>query len=283
MKLNTKATKIVGVLAAAGALSLSPAVAGPYGMAPTPAPMDSSVPPPPAPYGDAGVGLFDELGMTLSAGYDTDYIFRGVDLGHDFVWSQLELTVPVGQEFSFTAGAWYTTSFNTPGDFEVDSELDLYASLTYTLGLFEVTAGYTHYSYPRGGAFLSPSGGNGDETNEVYLSVGTSFHEMVDVSLAYYYDFDLETSYIEATAGTSFVVNNEGTISIDPSIGISYVDNDDANVSDWNHAFARVGVPIKLTSTATLEPYVATSIALDAIDNTENDYLWGGISLKVSF
>lgn len=280
MKLHTKAIKTVGVLATAGALSLSSAVAGPYEMAPPP--VDSSVPPPPAPYGEASGGLFDELGMTLSAGYDTDYIFRGVDLGHDFVWSQLALAVPVGEQFTFTTGAWYTTSFNTPGHHEVDTELDIYASLAYEIGLFSIEAGYTHYAYPRGGSFLSSSGGNGDETNEIYLSVGTTL-SMVDVGLAYYYDFDLETSYVEATAGTSFVVNQEGTISIDPSIGISYVDNDDADLSDWNHAFARVGVPIKLTSTATLEPYVATSIALDAIDDSQKDYLWGGVSLSVSF
>ena len=271
MKLNS--LKKISALAAVSAVSLGVAVAGPSTPAPTSAPIDSgSVPPPPPPSGGGG-GLFDSMGMTLSAGYDTDYIFRGYDLGHDYTWTALDLSIPLGDSLEASLGVWYTDAFNdSPGN-----EIDLYASLAQDFGAFGVEIGYIHYAYP--------DAGNGPESNEAYISAGTTVGPL-DVSLAYYHDFDLEVSYVEAAATTSIPLSS--AVSLDPSIGISYADIDDAPAgvedSGFNHFFARLDLSIQLTDSATLTPYVATSSALDvAEDFGEDDYLWGGVSLSVDF
>lgn len=275
MKLN--ALRKVGALAAVSAISISYAVAGPYTPPPAAATDTGSVPPPPPPSGGSG-GIWDSVGATLSVGYDTDYIFRGSDLGHDHVWTALDLSIPLGDNLEATVGAWYTSAFN-----DGENELDVYASLAFDMGTWGLEVGYLHYSYPNG--ILGDDSSNGGETNEAYVSVGTTLGP-VDVALAYYYDFDLEISYIEATAGTSIPLTSN--VSLDPSVGISYADIDDAPAgvedSGLNHFFAKLEMPIALTPSATLTPYIATSVAQEVADDAgQNDYFWGGIALSVDF
>jgi hypothetical protein len=46
----------------------------------------------------------------------------------------------------------------------------------------------------------------------------------------------------------------------------------------------KLGLPYALTKTATLTPYVAGSLAIDALDALgEDSYLIGGVSLTVTF
>ncbi|MFT4641096.1 MAG: hypothetical protein ACI8T1_004431 [Verrucomicrobiales bacterium] len=272
MKLN--ALRKVGALAAVSAVSLGYAVAGPNsappadpGFAP---PADPGFLPPPG----GGGGIWDSVGATLSTGYDTDYIWRGYDLGHDYLWTALDLSVPLGDTLELSVGAWYTDGFNNSAN-----EIDIYGSLAFDFGAWGMEVGYTHYMYP--------NFGNGDETNEAYVSAGTTLGP-VDVALAYYYDFDLEDVYVEATAGTSFPLSSY--VSLDPSVGVSWIDIDGGD-SGLNHAFAKLEFPIALTGSATLTPYVATSVALDVAEDgrgnvtgsDENDYFWGGIALSVDF
>ncbi|MNC97153.1 hypothetical protein D3C83_147140 [compost metagenome] len=55
-------------------------------------------------------------------------------------------------------------------------------------------------------------------------------------------------------------------------------------MSGFNHIKEGVSLPIKLTSTATLTPYIAGNIPIDSLeDNGEDDQVYGGISLSVSF
>lgn len=222
---------------------------------------------------DTGGGIWDSIGAELSVGYDTDYVFRGYDLGHDHVWTALDLSIPLGDQLEASIGAWYTTGFN-----DGENELDVYASLSFDFGAWGLDVGYTHYSYPNG--LLGDGSTNGGETNEAYISAGTTLGP-IDVALAYYYDFDLEISYVEGTAGTSIPLNNFA--SLDPSVGLSWVDVDGGD-SGLNHFFARLDLPIALTGSATLTPYVATSVALDVADDAgQNDMFWGGVALSVSF
>jgi hypothetical protein len=275
MKLN--ALRKVGALAAVSAVSISYAVAGPSDPAPAPAQEMGSIPPPP-PSGGSG-GYWDSVGASISVGYDTDYIFRGYDLGHDHVWTALDLSIPLGDTIEASIGTWYTSAFN-----DGENEIDVYASLAFDMGTWGLEVGYTHYSYPNG-ILGNGNGSNGGETNEAYVSAGTTLGP-VDVALAYYYDFDLEISYIEATAGTSIPVSSN--VSLDPSVGISYADIDDAPAgiedSGFNHFFAKLEMPIALTPSATLTPYIAASVAQDVADSVgEGDYFWGGIALSVDF
>ena len=291
MKLN--ALRKVGALTVVSAVTFGYAVAGPN----TAPGADPEPTEPPAPSGDPALPpppsgtLWGHFSGEVGVGYDSDYVFRGYKLGHDHAWSQVDLMAPLGKavggaDTSLFLGAWYTTAYN-----DGENELDLYASLDCQFETWGLGVGYIHYTYPNG--LLGDGSSNGGETNEVWVSVGTTLDLTssgespgVSVGLKYYYDFDLEISYLEASAGTSFELNE--SVRLNPEVGISYINNDnappDVEDSGFNHFFASLKLPIALTDYASLTPYVSASSPLDVADDFgEDDYFWGGIALKVSF
>lgn len=237
------------------------------------------------PIADAGVmpdpviePASDDLGFTLSAGYDTDYIFRGVDLGPHLVWSGLDLAHEVAPGVEFQLGAWYADDFNNNGS---GNELDLYTGFTYGAGPVDLSVGYIYYYFP---------GTGGTNAHEVYGSIAT---EVAGIGIELYGAYDNNNVpgddgqgwYTALSAGYS--VGLTDWLSADFSAGISY--NWDyynpagqVNSQDWNNVDARLAFPIALTDSATLEPYVAGSWALDALPAQKNAF-YGGVSLSVSF
>ena len=72
-------------------------------------------------------------------------------------------------------------------------------------------------------------------------------------------------------------------ISVVPAALISY-GIDYYGVDGFNHVKVGLSLPIKLTSTATLTPYIAYNLPIDALDDLgEEDEIYGGVSLSVSF
>ncbi|MEM7386726.1 MAG: hypothetical protein AAF514_17450, partial [Verrucomicrobiota bacterium] len=285
MKLKTFASRSISMLAIVGAFSYAQAGDGSYGgamggVAPA-APAPSGIGAAPAPLNalGGGAGLLSEAGFEIGLGYDTDYIFRGYDLGHDFLWASLDLVLNPTDQFEFNLGTWYTNGFN-----EGASEIDIYGGVGFNWNSFNVGVGLTHYAYPDG----RTRGGqtNGGETNEAYLTLGNTYsvgNWSFDTTLAYYYDFDLENHFVELSAETAYQVTD--SLTVVPAFGISYASFDVSGAEGVNHAFASLSLPLALTANATLTPYVATSVALDVAENSfgENDYFWGGVSLSVSF
>ena len=256
MKLKTILLSLSGALA----LAYSPATAN-AGPAPQPEPTPIA----PAP-------LF---GAEVAVGYDTHYMFRGVNYGEDSVWGSIELALPVIPGMDLTVGAWYqdpqSASLQNPGS---EDELDLYAILgTEVAPGVSVWVGYYAYLYPEAG--------NGS-TNEV--TVGTEFsvlNELLTVSVEAYYDLDIEGWYFTPTASHTLRVTDFLSIKIGGAVG--YQIDYNADGGDWNDVRAFVKAPIALTENLTLEPYIAHSWALDAIEDFQDDEFYGGVSLSVKF
>ena len=205
------------------------------------------------------------LGAEASLGYDSNYIFRGVDFGDNLIWGDVNLTVPVNDTVDLTVGAWYASLAD--GDFD---ELDVYAGVTADLGAFELGFGATWYYFPS----------TGGDTLEPGVSIGTSAGP-VDFSLGYYYDIEAEGSYIELAAESEIEISD--TVSLVPGASLSYAD-DYYGVSGFNNVGLSLALPVALTDTATLTPYIAGSIAIDGLEALgEPDHFYGGISLSVSF
>src|SRR5690349_17461944 len=82
----------------------------------------------------------EPLGFTLSVGYDSHYVFRGVLFAENLVWGQIDGTIPLTDMLSINVGAWYGTSaddsgvFNIPGGSGSFHELDLYGAILADLG-----------------------------------------------------------------------------------------------------------------------------------------------------
>ena len=99
-------TKITFRSLAAGSLMLaSSALAGTTATAPK-APV-------PAPVPVETVGLFDNVGVTLEAGYDSEYYFRGLWFSSNNVWTGATLSMPISSKLTFTPGVLYTSSVDT--------------------------------------------------------------------------------------------------------------------------------------------------------------------------
>ncbi len=204
------------------------------------------------------------LGATLSSGYMTDYVFYGVDLGGNAVWTGLDYAV-AGTPLS--VGVWYIN----PTDGFLDDELDVYASIAQEVAGFDVALTMTGYFFPDSGS---------DATYELGLGIGRSLG-VVDWNATGRYDFELEAWYFETGLSKGFAVSDNMELVV--SSGISYQIDYWSAGSDFNHVYVMAALPIALRSNVTLEPYVAGLFALDAVDSFQDDIIHGGVSLSVSF
>ena len=258
MKLKTILLTVTGALALASAPGVANAGSGKMVQPPGPVA-------PPAP-------LFS---VEASVGYDSHYIFRGVNYGEDSVWGSLEVGVALMPGIDLTVGAWYqdpqSSSLQNPGR---EDELDLYATLSTEVAPgVTVYVGYLAYLYPEAG---------GGSTDEVAAGIEFSIlNELLTVTFDAAYDIDIEGWYLSPGVSHTMPINDFISIEVGGSIG--YQIDYNAAGDDWNDVRAYVSTPISVTDNVSLEPYIAHSWALDAIDGFQDDELYGGVSLSVSF
>ncbi len=214
----------------------------------------------------------EALGFSLAVGYDTQYIFRGVDFGDHLVWGDVSYANDFGGPVEMSLGAWYASTNGNEGT-ELQ-ELDIYGGISASAGAVDFGAGAIWYYFPDDDSY----------TFEVYGSMGTSFAG-VDLELYVGHDFELNDggTYAAITAGYSIPLGD--TLSLDFSSGVSYGDDYSvAGADGFNNVDLRLALPIALTDSATLEPYIAGSIAIDSLsDAGQDDHVYGGVSISVSF
>ena len=224
----------------------------------------------------------EPLGFSVTVGYDSHYIFRGVLFAENLVTAAIDGTIPLTDMLSLNIGAWYGTSADDSGRFGIPvaggsfHELDLYGAILADLGPVTVGAKYTAYLYD--GA--STDNGAVEDINEIGLIASTAVGP-IDVIAGAYYDDYTDGYYFETGISHTFAVTDK--ISVVPAALVSYGE-DYYGVSGFNHVKLSLGVPIKLTSTATLTPYIAGNLPIDALsDLGEEDEVYGGVTLSVSF
>ncbi len=218
---------------------------------------------------DAIAPVDDSLGFSLAVGYDTKYIFRGVDFGDHLVWGSLVVPIKLTDKLTFTFAPWYGNIADGAYD-----ELDLVAGFTYDLGFATLGVGYTWYYFPF----------SGFDTHEPNITIAKSFGKLNWFAGAYCdveADGGKEGWYFETGVNTSIPIND--MISLVPEAKVSYA-TDYYGQDGFNNVVVKLGAPIALTKTATLTPYIAGSIALEALDAINQDSeLIGGVSLTVTF
>ena len=211
----------------------------------------------------------DTLGFSLAAGYDTKYIFRGVDFGDNLVWAGLTVPIKLTDKATFTFAPWYGSIAGEEYD-----ELDLVASLTYDFGFVTAGVGYTWYYFPF----------SGFETSEPNVTIAKSFAGINWYAGAY---LDLEANggdegwYFET--GANYPIKITEKFSLVPEAKVSW-GKDYYGVDGGNNVVVKLSAPYALTKTATIAPYIAGSISFDSLEDAgADDYLIGGVSLTVTF
>ena len=221
----------------------------------------------PEPGAEAGSAFSGEL----SLGYDTFYIFRGEELFEEVSWRQVMLSMALSDSLSFTLTTWNATA---AADNYI--ELDFLPTLTWDAGFAEFTAGFAHYNFLRG-AF---GGGEGMATErEANLSVAKSFG-IFDTSLLAVYNFNRDAVYYEAGVGTSIGLSKFA--SLVPSVNVGY-SSEYFGADGLSHVLLTLSLPLQLTETATLTPYLAGNIPLNMLDEIQDPELFGGVAFAVSF
>jgi len=243
MKIRNIAAKTVAVLGCSALLALVPAIAGDH----------------------AAAG--GDLGAEVSVGYDTDYIFRGANLGQDLLWSDVNVSTSLSDGLGLNIGAWYANPTDAG-----DDELDIYAGVSTDLGGMSLDLGTTYYYYP---------GATGSNTLEFGAALGTSVGAF-DVSLGVYHDIDTENTYVELGAGTSFDLTDNISLDLGATIGNNQDEVVGGQADGLTAVTITVGAPIGLTDNASLTPYLGINAGLD--DNQDaGDEIFSGISLSVGF
>lgn len=224
----------------------------------------------------------DPLGLKATVGYDMRYYVRGFWFANHNVWTSLAYSTPLTDKLSLDFFTYYVQSW-TPADY---NEVDAGVYMTYDAGFTKVTFGYTWYYYLNG--FFGDGQGPQDWAHEVGFNSITPLGP-VNFNFAYYYDLYIAANYFQAGFDSTIPVTDK--IAIVPSAVIGYNVGDYYSLgtadTSFNHIGLRIDVPITLTKTATLTPYIAANFSLEGKEgvNTvegENE-LWGGVALSIVF
>lgn len=251
-----------------------------------------------APVGKAPIEECVDLGGVISAGYMTDYVFYGVRLAEDSVWTDVNYTID-SLAVPVTVGVFYLNGINegAPLFGAAFDELDLYASAALgTFAGFDVALGYTHYYFPEAeyqdygeiGLDIKRSLGFVDFAWESNFAFGTGL-PVATSSRGWYHQVGFEKTF-----GISDNINLVASTGVAYSDGYweGFVPNGfTPRSSGWNHYFVKLALPVELNCRTTLTPYIGYSGSPDtwigdginADGDFQSDILHGGVSLSVSF
>lgn len=231
-----------------------------------------------APIGKAPIEECFDIGGEISAGYMTDYYYKGFQLAEDSVWVDVNYTFD-GLAIPVTVGVWYLNGIHSNLDGPAFDHLQLYldASLGTVAG-FDVNLGYTYHSFPEK---------NGVNLNEFRLGVRRSLG---------FVDFVAETSYFSSDdlnwyhqVGLEKTIGLTDNISLVLAGGAGYADQMIYDETGWNHYYLRASLPIQLNCRAVLTPYVGYHFENgDDLFGTQfpfqfEDNFHAGVSLTVTF
>ncbi|MEY5006261.1 MAG: hypothetical protein RI969_1349 [Verrucomicrobiota bacterium] len=234
------------------------------------------------------------VALDLTAGYDSEYYYRGLWFSNQNAWYNLGASKKLSDTTTLNALAYYTSSNDRRSSYQ---ELDLGASLAYDAGFATLTAGYTYFFFFDGYA------GNGfgqTFSHELFVSASKAVGP-VNVTATYAYDLYIDASYGEIAVDKTFEISDSTSLVLKAAAGYSFggyytaFDGNGYNIggeSVWTHIGLNASLPIALSKTATLTPYVAYNIsgAGRTETNTANiglgaddDQLFFGVSLKAVF
>jgi hypothetical protein len=183
-----------------------------------------------------------EIETSFSAGYTSEYVYRGALFGDDLFDFGIEASGS-GElgglgDLGFTGGIWYAS-------FSGGNELDIYGEVSKDLGSFSLAVGITNYSYfglePAIGDDVEPYVSVGTEVGGVSLGVSAYYDESDSYGYGFYWEFsaeyaigdvglsatygyfDDEVDYFALSAGYDIAVSDSITIS--PHITATFSDD----------------------------------------------------------
>jgi hypothetical protein len=245
------------------------------------------------------VPVNDDLGITAALGYDTNYVWRGLNFGQHWVRSCIEGSLLLlGGASEDSAGNTYLNwdvqygslagdqdHFMTGANPNINASfqrLQLGAALAHDFGPAEVSLGYRYYHNM---GVLNTTGLMND-SQEVSLALVTH-REPADVTYSANYDHVNSSWYFEVASSSTIAVTDAISIVSFGSYGYGHNMNwqfarnlnagvtgtwggagtGPTNVTGFTALTAGIRFPVKLNSRATLTPYIAGNVPLGTTAN----------------
>jgi hypothetical protein len=203
----------------------------------------------------APTAFAQDVSVSTSVDYVTEYIFRGAQLGESSIQPGVEVSVG-----DFTVGGWFSTGIGENSVASAD-EFDLYAGYSFAVSdLVGLDVGVTYYHYPQGGSFFGTDGGNAG-TYEVYA--GASFDTTLSPSVYAYYDLTIEAFTLEGGLGHSFAAGENTSFDLGLTAGL--VDGD-----GFSYEYGQASASLGYSFTDDVSAYVSANYALASEDNFYN-------------
>ena len=215
-----------------------------------------------------------EVSVSSAFGWESAYVFRGVQLGDESFQPSIEVAVD-----DFYAGIWGSFSLNDNSAGVVGGdEVDYYAGYGFAISdSISGDIGVTYYTYSSADSF--------DNGNTVEIYAGASFDVVAAPSVYAYYDFDLEAFTLEGTIGHSLELTDG--VALDLGAHLGWVDADGFDytyygaTADLSYAVnenASVSAGVRYGANADFDTFGD----LDDLGSDDNAF-WYGVSGSVSF
>ncbi|MBO5255320.1 MAG: hypothetical protein J6B07_05790 [Opitutales bacterium] len=242
-----------------------------------------------------GSKILDRFSASVTAGYESAYVFRGIkEAGHSMS-PQVDLGYDFGAGFAAYIGYW--GSYEVGDSEDAFNESDIYAGVTYTFKNVTFDTGVINYIYP----------GNGQDEWEWKAAVS---YDTVDFlgdfnvcpSIAYFYNNELDASIVEVGLSYSAPVmkwiNGDNWLSIDSSVMYGYVNRNGSNArefsGDYSYIQLKSDLRIAITDYCSYSVGVRYSWAsgngvrgynntITGADADESNHVWFGTSISFGF
>src|SRR6476620_4555054 len=219
-----------------------------------------------------------EIEGELHVGYNSMYVFRGIDLGSNMAEAGADISTE-WNGIGLSAGVWYASiedgNFGNVGPIQLPdhySELDVYTEVSKDFGFATAFVGYIWYHNQD--ASVSVFGNDLkiiDDSQEIYFGLSRELFWGINGSLTYFWDIETDNGgYSELALDKTFKLHECVDLVTAAKVGYSVEEG------QHQHTTLSATVNIKATDTVTISPYVAYSFqgsALEAFDsNPVNKY-----------
>jgi len=234
-------------------------------------------------------------GAALSTGWDSLYMFRGVNVlrgdqsyGSSLYWTDLNVTWNITENDFINVGAWQAFGIGNTAY----KETDVYASYTHLFGNLSATLGYIFYYYGNSSQYQN------ELTAELAYTIELPAGITVTPSLAYFFNLGPEigpdagvveptSSYLLARIDAGIPLYKD-ILSLAPWIafGTSFDYNfksDGSTFTGANNLELGLGLPIQVNEIISLYVYGAYSTQWENLAGTDANTFWGGGSVKFEF
>ncbi len=236
---------------------------------------------------------------SLATGWDSLYMFRGVNqlpgpngYGSSISWTALTLSWSPTANDSLTLASWSAFGLTESNYKEIDASL----AYTRTIGHLSLTAGYYLYTVlsEPGGLYsneLQASATYAIALGPVTLTPGLTYAYTLGPSPDHGGYIKPNTGYLEARLDAEIPLYHD-IIKAAPyaSAGFSFAYNSTESANDTtqpltgaDHFELGLTLPIALTSSLELAPYLSYSHTWLSLPGTRRNTTWAGVALTFSF